>query len=240
MSLRSDIRVSLALKEQNGSRSASADRYDRAIFHTGHNEFVMCGGNGVVYTLDGIQNKVQQAPGIPGVGLPNLIQLIQDYRNGTQTIVGDQVNVAIDDGNLDNWVVGGIGTNTNCLFTLNGDGNLYKILENVSFSNDNFVADNTVGVAVFAFPGVNVCAQTANGNIFVAAHFGQIGFITAGQDPNVAVNWGVIVNQITAAPLTQMAINDAGTLVVMAAQRGDVITWVPGAATTTLIPALIR
>lgn len=238
MTLRTDIRAVYAKKECNGASCAANNRYDRAIFHTGHQEFVICAGNGLVYTLDGLKNKVQQTPGVPGAGLPDLVVMVQDFRSN-QTIVSNQIQIAVDDGNLDNWVVSTASTqNTNCLFTLPGNGLVFKLEEDISFSNDNYVSDQTLGVTIFAFPGAQTYAQTANGRIVCAAGPGEIGFITAGQDPNVALNWGVIVNQPTVAPFTQMAINDAGTFVVMGAQRGDVVTWVPGAATTTLIPAV--
>jgi hypothetical protein len=239
MTLRRDIRLAFAKKESVGSRSATTDRYDRAIYHTSHQAFVMGGGNGVTYTLDGIANKVQQTPGIVGAGMPDILQIIQDFRSGTQTILSNRVAVTIDDGSLDNWSVGtGSSQNTQAIFTLNGDVNIYKVDQRISFSNDNYNGDETQGVDIFNFPGCNVVAQTANGTRVVCAHTAQIGSIGVGEDPNVAVNWDVIDNQpVTGTVIVQMAINDAGTLVVMACQRGEVITWQVGSATTTqLLP----
>ena len=234
MPIRSDIGVSLVVKESNGSRTLNADRYGRAIFHTGHNEFVICGGNGVVYTLDGIANKVQQAPGIPGAAFPDLVEMVQDYRDGSSTIVGNGVQIAIDDGSLDNWVVGPLGQSHNGIFTLAGDNLLYFILQRIVFSNDNYVTDINNGNDIFAFPGIQVIAQTKNGNRVVVANVSEVGFVDAGTDPDVQANWNIEANTTITSAMTQIAVNDSGSLAIMGTQRGDLIRWSVGTGTPIL------
>jgi len=237
MGLRSDIRVAAAIKEVNGSTGAIGNLYTRAIFHSGHNEFVICGDAGVIYTLDGISNKVQQAPGITAAALPFLVEIIQDYRDGIQTIVGDGTFIAIDDGSLDNWIVGGRGQLHNGIFTLAGDSNLYFIFERVVISNDNFVSNLVNGVTIFTFPGIQVIAQTLDGTRIVVAHALEVGFINAGNDPNVVANWNVIANVGTTDQITQIAINNAGTLAIMGTIRGDLISWRVGVSAPVLYSA---
>ena len=233
MTLRRDIRVASALKEANGSLALGLNPYTRVIWHTGHNEFVLISGNGGVYTLADISSKVQQAPGITAPGLLDNDLVIQDYRDNSSTLISDNVTMAIDDGNLDNWVVGGASTqNTNIMFTLPGDGLLYKVEERVSFSNDNYVADQTLGVNIFDFPGVNCFDNSSGGNRIVVAQADQVGFINSGDDPNVVANWNVQDFASFNRTLTGIALNDAGTLAIMMDEFGEMARWNPGGAVT--------
>ena len=233
MGTRTDIRFASYLKEVNGASALGLNPYLRAIYHPAHGEFVITSGNGIIYTLDGIANKVQEQADIVAPATPD--QIIIDHRDNTSTIISDNVTVAIDDGTLTAWTTGGASTqNTLCIFTLPGDPLLYKISQRVSFSNDNYVADETLGVTVFDFGGIRVCAQTPSGRL-VVAQGDQTGFLDAGDDPNVVADWHVedFVNPF-GAQLDQMAVNDAGTLAIISDDRGDIGFWNVGAGDPTI------
>jgi len=233
MGTRTDIRFASYLKEVNGASALGLNPYLRAIWHPAHGEFVLGSGNGIIYTLDGISNKVQEKADI--VAPANVDQIMVDQRNQTQTLITDNNTVAIDDGSLTNWTTGGASTqNTNCMFTLRGDPLLYKISQRVSFSNDNYVANETLGVTVFDFGGIRVCAQTPSGRL-VVAQGDQTGFLDAGDDPNVVADWHVedFVNPF-GAQLDQMAVNDAGTLAILSDDFGDIGFWNVGAGDPTI------
>ena len=234
MGVRTDIRFSTYLKESFGPRATFADTFMRAIVHPAHDGFVISGGNGLIWTLADISSKMQEVGDI--VAPATLDQLIVDYRNGTQTIVSDNVTMAIDDGTLANWTTGGASTqNTNIIFTLNGDANIYKLAERISFSNDNYVADETLGVTIFDFAGIRVGAQTPSGNRLVVAQFDQTGFIDAGNDPNVVANWNVEDTVVAfGTQLTQCAVNDAGTLAILCDDFGGIAFWFVGSSDPVL------